>query len=388
MLDITSGRTPLPSPATSALMLYPPVHRLARSRAVSVAMLAATLLLSACAAFSRPAYRGPVSDHFDGQHFHNYVPISDNQLEDAFRLELHTLLRKRGRWARWDPTPTDTPPPRVAGGELRVTFVNHATVLLQLDDLNILTDPVWARRISPLQWFGPKRHRPPGIRFEDLPPIDVVLLSHDHYDHMDVPTLRRLVERFHPRIVTGLGNARDLARHGVPGAEEIDWWQSLPLGDGVRVTGVPAQHWSARSLSDRWRTLWLGFVIESPSGPVYYAGDTGFGPFFPMIRDRFPRFRLAVLPIAPERPRRALAPRHASAGEAVRIDSILGASTALGVHFGTFRQGDDAQNEPVDSVHAALAVRGPCAPRFWTFRNGEARLVPRADTLSLTPGCR
>jgi L-ascorbate metabolism protein UlaG (beta-lactamase superfamily) len=196
---------------------------------------------------------------------------------------------------------------------------------------------------------------------------------------MDLPTLRRLVARFHPRLVTGLGNAAYLARHGIAGATEVDWWQSAAVAPGVRVTGVPAQHWSARTLGDKWRRLWLGFVIESASGPVYVAGDTGFGPFFPAIRDRFPRFRLAVLPIAPQRPRAAMAARHASAGDAVRIDSVLGAATALAVHFGTFQQGDDGEREPVDSLGAALAARGACAPRFWALRNGEARLVPPAD---------
>jgi L-ascorbate metabolism protein UlaG (beta-lactamase superfamily) len=344
--------------------------------------LALGAVLTGCAALSRPSYHGPVSDHFDGERFHNYVRIEDHQIADALRLELHTLTGKRGRWTKWESAPTDTPPPRVWGGELRVTFVNHATVLIQVDGLNILTDPVWSKRISPVQWIGPKRHRPPGIRFGDLPPIDVVLISHDHYDHMDLPTLRRLVERFHPRIVTGLGNARYLAARGIPGAEEIDWWQSVALAGGVRLTGVPAQHWSARTLADKWRTLWLGFVIEGPSGPVYFAGDTGFGAFFSMIRDRFGPLRLAVLPIAPARPRRAMAARHLSAGDAVRADSVLGAATALAMHFGTFRQGDDAQEEPVDSLRAALrtlSARSTCAPRFWMLGNGEARTVPPVD---------
>jgi L-ascorbate metabolism protein UlaG (beta-lactamase superfamily) len=347
--------------------------------------LVTPLALGACTALSHSAYHGPVSDHFDGQRFHNYERVGDEQIEDGLRNALHAIEGKRGRWAKWEETPTDTPPARVDGGALRATFVNHATVLLQLDGVNVLVDPVWSRRISPSPMFGPARHRPPGIRFDDLPPIDVVLVSHDHYDHMDLPTLRSLTERFHPRILTGLGNARYLADHGVPGAQEIDWWQRVDVAPGMRVTGVPAQHWSARSLSDKWRRLWLGFVIESVSGPVYVAGDTGLGPFFPMIRDHFARFRLAVLPIAPQRPRHAMAPRHASARDALVIDSILGAGTALAVHFGTFRQGDDAQDEPVDSLRAALAERGPCAPRFWALRNGEARMVPGSEPATL--GC-
>lgn len=353
-----------------------------RGRAVAVALLAP--FLAGCASATGVRYRGPASDHFDGQRFHNYVRIDDDQLGDALRIALHTLTGHRGHWRTWEEVPRDTPPARVGAGVLRVTFVNHATVLVQMDGLNLLTDPVWSARASPVSWAGPARHRPPGIRFDDLPPIDVVLLSHDHYDHMDVPTLKRLVRRFHPRIVAGLGVARSLAVEGVHGAEVLDWWQSTTLAPGVRLTGVPAQHWSAREFGDKYRTLWLGFVIDAPAGPVYFAGDTGFGPFFPAIRDRFRPFRLAILPVAPARPRAAMAPRHLSAEDAVQVDSILGAPPAMAMHFGTFQQGDDAEDEPVAALRTALAARGACAPRFWAPRNGEAREVP---TAAAAPAC-
>ena len=284
--------------------------------------------------------------------------------------------------------PTDTPPRRVGPGELRVTFVNHATVLVQLDGLNVLTDPIWSRRASPVDWFGPERHRPPGIRFDDLPPIDVVLLSHDHYDHMDLPTLHRLVERFHPRIVAGLGNAAFLRKAGIVGAEDVDWWQSVELPGGVRLTGVPAQHWSARSLTDRNRTLWLGFVLESPSaGRVYFSGDTGYGEVLSMIHQRFPSFRLAILPIAPIHPKSLMRPRHLSAAAAVHAAELLDASTTLAVHFGTFQQGDDSEDEPLDSLRSALGAAGRCAPRFFGLVNGGARYVPVAGTERRTAAC-
>ena len=357
-----------------------PVARAARPLAAYASTLALTLALAACASLTPPKYRGPVSDHFDGRRFHNAVRFEDRQIDDAIRVEATTLLGRRGYWTQWQSLPTDTPPPRVTGDAMRVTFVNHSTVLVQTDGLNILTDPIWSKRASPLSWLGPKRHRAPGIRFEDLPPIDVVVVSHDHYDHMDLPTLARLVARFHPLVVTGLGNARYLAKHGVRGAREIDWWQSVDIAPGVRLTGVPAQHWSARTLGDKWKTLWLGFAIEGPSGTVYFAGDTGFGPFFPDIHARFPAIRLAILPIAPARPRRAMGPRHLSAGDAVRVARALDASTSLAVHFGTFQQGDDAEDEPLDSLRAALGrVPRDSAPRFWALLNGESRIVPPRD---------
>jgi L-ascorbate metabolism protein UlaG (beta-lactamase superfamily) len=348
------------------------MHVSLRSRA----MLALAVLVGGCASIPARGYHGPTSDHFDGRRFHNIQPFGDALLGDALRRAVSLLAGSSGGGTKWVFAPTDTPPPRVGGGRVRVTFVNHATLLLQMDSLNILTDPIWSERASPVRWAGPERHAPPGIRFEDLPPIDVVLISHNHYDHMDLPTLRRLVAAFHPRIVTGLGNAAYLARNGVPGAQDVDWWKSVALAKSVRVTGVPAQHWSARTVSDKWRTLWLGFVIESESGPVYFAGDTGFGAFLTMIRDRFGPLRLALLPIGPVRPRRSMAPRHMSGSDAVRAYELLDVSTAIAMHFGTFRQGEDVDGEAVDSLARAVEDARPCSLRFWVLYNGAAREVP------------
>ena len=341
------------------------------------------IAVSACGRSVAPAYHGAISDHFDGKHFFNYERTPVRQLEDALRIE--EPGRARGHWDDWQETPTDTPPPRVARSDLRVTFVNHSTVLVQTDSLNILIDPVWSARVSPLAWYGPKRHRPPGIRFEDLPPIDLVLISHNHYDHMDLPTLRRLVHAFHPRIVVGLGNTAFLSRNGISGAEDIDWWHSLAIAPGVRLTGVPARHWSARAMSDIDRTLWLGFVLETPTGRIYFAGDTGYGQFFTMIHERFPSFRLALLPIAPARPRDTMAPRHMSAGDALRVAELLDVETSIAMHFGTFQQGDDGQNEPVDSLSRALSVNP--ALTFLALRNGESRSIPSAACSSGVKSC-
>lgn len=328
-------------------------------------------MAAACGRAIAPSYHGATSDHFDGKHFFNYERTPERQFEDAIRNTRPG--QHRGHWETWQETPTDTPPPRVAGSALRVTFVNHATVLVQTEGLNILIDPVWSARVSPLAWYGPKRHRPPGIRFEDLPRIDLVLISHNHYDHMDLSTLRRLVQTFHPRIVTGLGNSVFLAKNGVADAEDIDWWQTLTLTPGVSIMGVPARHWSARSLNDVNRTLWLGFVLETPSGRIYFAGDTGYGQFFSLVHDRFSAFRLALLPIAPARPRAEMAPRHLSARDAVHVAKLLHVSTSIAIHFGTFQQGDDGQEEPVDSLRSAL-VREPDLI-FLALHNGEARWI-------------
>lgn len=354
-------------------------HRYRRS--ASATLLA--ILISACGRYVAPAYHGFLSDHFDGKHFFNYERTPERQLADAIRRE--EPGRHRGHWDKWQETPTDTPPPRVPGSDLRVTFVNHSTVLVQTYGLNILIDPVWSNRVSPLAWYGPKRHRPPGIRFEDLPPIDLVLITHNHYDHMDLPTLRHLVQAFHPRIIVGLGNTAFLSKNGIPGAEDIDWWQSLGIAQDVHLTGVPARHWSARAMNDVDRTLWLGFVLETPSGRIYFAGDTGYGQFFTLIHDRFPSFRLALLPIAPARPRGAMAPRHMSAGDAVRAAELLQVQTTVAIHFGTFQQGDDGQDEPVDSLRSAVATHPDLT--FLALRNGESRWIPAASCASVATSC-
>jgi L-ascorbate metabolism protein UlaG (beta-lactamase superfamily) len=254
-------------------------------------------------------------------------------------------------------------------------------VLIQMDSLNVLTDPVWSERIGPDEAVGTRRFREPGIRFDDLPPIDVVLLSHDHYDHMDLPTLRRLRERFHPRIVTGLGNPAYLARFGVPGAEQLDWWQSDSLAPGVRVTAVPAQHWSGRTLADHDERLWMGFVIEGRRDTVYFAGDTGWGHFLGELRARWGRFRLALLPIAPFIPRWYMKRKHLSPPDALEAALDIGAATSVAIHWGTFELGDDARDEAVDTLRAAIArLPARCRPPFATPLNGETVDVPLVDS--------
>lgn len=330
------------------------------------------LYLGGCV-FSAPTYDGPESDHFDGVRFFNHVS-TEGRFTDFVKWRMN---RDEGPWDEWTESETGEPPPeRVADGRLRVTFVNHSTVLLQMDGLNVLTDPVWSERVSPVSWAGPRRKRAPGLRMEDLPPIDVVLISHNHYDHMDVPTLRRLAESHGPRVLAGLGNARYLASEGVGRAEDMDWMDGVDVTDDVRITCVPAQHFSGRGLSDRNGTLWCGFVIEGPSGRVYFAGDTGYGPHFAEARRLFGPMRLALLPIGSYRPEWFMEPVHTTPAQAVQAHHDLEAATSIGIHFGTFALGDDGQEEPLADLEAALAADPTRSPRFWTLENGEAREVP------------
>jgi len=338
-----------------------------------------------------PRYRGPVTDHFDGERFHN--SHSGWQREGEFLKWM--LTRDRGHWNGWTDAPPGSPPPRRVGeGELRVTFINHATALVQLDGINILTDPIWSDRASPFASVGPHRHRPPGIRFDDLPSIDLVLVSHNHYDHLDVPTLKRLQRRAEgpPHVVTPLGNGALMRRHGIA-ATELDWWQSAAVGASpaaeapastqvaptatTTITLVPSMHFCARGLSDRNRNLWGGFVVASKAGNVYFAGDTGWGDHFAEIAARFQPIRLALLPIGAYLPRWFMRPAHIDPAEAVEAHFVLKAQTSLAIHFGCFALGDDGEFEPVRDLEQAIAANGD--PRFWVLDHGEGRDVPPCD---------
>ena len=320
---------------------------------------------------STPHYRGPVTDHFDGTRFRNQRATSHNDFRDAAKWAVN---RQRGPWTRHHNEPAGPPPPtRVDGDQLRVTFINHTTVLLQTHGLNILTDPIWSERCGPVSWFGPRRMRPPGIRFKDLPPIDVVLLSHNHYDHCDLPTLRRIARYRRPRLIAPLGLHRFLEPRKIPVFRELDWWESVNVAPYIKVTAVPARHFAGRGLFDRDRSLWSGFMIQTPSGSICFAADTGYGEHFTEIRDRLGEPRLALLPIGAFRPEWFMSRVHMSPEQAIQAHNDLGAKTTVATHFGTFRLADDGENEPAQRIADAGV------PEFWVLGFGEGRDVPITD---------
>lgn len=328
---------------------------------------------SGCCSFSAPHYRGPASDHFDGRRFHNQAPVREVGLSDLLYWLTH---RHRGPWRDLPEAPPGPPPPRSAPeGAMRITFINHSTTLLQQDGVNLLTDPIYSERATPVSFVGPGRARPPGIRFEDLPPIDVVLISHDHYDHLDLPTLKRLHREHRPRFIVPLGARALLEGAGIRGATELDWWQDVAISPKVQVVAVPAQHFSGRGLGDRAANLWAGYVVRGPAGASYFAGDTGFGPHFAQIAQRLGQVRLALLPIGAFQPRWFMAPVHLSPDEAVVAAEVLGAGTCVAIHFGTFRLADDGQDEPVARLTRALES-SDSPVRFWALGFGEGRDVP------------
>jgi L-ascorbate metabolism protein UlaG (beta-lactamase superfamily) len=306
--------------------------------------------------------------HFNGKRFYNPDAPQAPGFLDVIRWKLTS---------RPEPTPSfiadveqSIPPRQVDGNGLRVTLVNHSTVLLQQRGSNILTDPIWSERSSPFSWIGPRRRRKPGVSWDHLPPIDLVLISHNHYDHMDLPTLRELAARGGSTFIVPAHVARLLRSENIGPAHELDWGESLSLPN-VTIHSVPALHFSARGILDRNMSLWCGYVVESRERLVYFAGDTAFGPHFAQIREGFGPPRLALLPIGAYEPRWFMSPVHMGPEEAVRAHEILAAKTSIAMHHGTFRLADDG----LDTPKKQLIARAP-QDSFLILNNGQFADLP------------
>lgn len=315
-----------------------------------------------------PYYSGPPSDHFDGLRFFNPDhPATDRSLGQLLRWRLFD------RHARWDvppPSPSIRPPARRRA--LAVTLVGHASVLVQMDGMNLLVDPVWSQRASPLRWLGPRRWNAPAVALEALPPVHAVLVTHNHYDHLDLATLARLQQAHAPRVLAPLGNDAVIRRH-LPGlqVDTLDWWQATAVGP-LRVTLVPALHWSARGWGDRRMALWGGFHLQGDAS-CYVAGDTAYGNGWPFrqLRARLGAPDLAVLPIGAYAPRWFMRAQHMGADEAVQAMLDCGAGHAVGVHWGTFRLTDESRLEPPGLLVRTLRERGLDPACFAALQAGE-----------------
>ena len=323
-----------------------------------------------------PYYDGPPSNHFDGRLFFNPGGVPPASFRDLLRWQTGG---GRAKWPSNWPSPHLQARPEARVGRLRLTMVGHSTLLIQTAGLNVLTDPVWSERVSPLSFAGPKRVNPPGIAFDDLPPIDVVLVSHNHYDHLDLATLKRLQARHDPLFVTPLGNDT-LLRAAAPGARVSvhDWDEALHIDESTVVHIEPVHHWSARGTRDRRMALWCGFVIESPAGKIFFAGDTGFhgGTPYRRLAERHGALRLAILPIGAYEPRWFMEPQHQNPEEAVRGMQLCSASFAAGCHWGTFHLTNEPIDEPREKLFAALEAQGVARERFRPMLPGEVWDVP------------
>jgi L-ascorbate metabolism protein UlaG (beta-lactamase superfamily) len=280
------------------------------------------------------------------------------------------LTRRRSAWPAHIGNTAFDPPGTPPADEIALTFIGHSTFLIQLGGVALLTDPIWSSRASPFRCMGPRRVRAPGQPLDALPAIDIVLVSHCHYDHLDLPTLREIGRRWSAVAMTGTGNRRHLAKAGLSAVHELDWWQCVGVG-AAAITYVPAQHFSARTPLDRNRALWGGFVIQTGGFVVYFAGDTGYNEQFVEIRRRFPRLDVALLPIGAYEPRWFMSFHHMNPEEAVRAHLDLGAEVSIGMHWGTFHLSDEAIDDPLHALAAARARAGVPERAFRTLQFGE-----------------
>jgi N-acyl-phosphatidylethanolamine-hydrolysing phospholipase D len=336
------------------------------------------------------APRGP-----DGR-FRNTEPFEPRSLAEALRWQWQA--RRAGLPARAATrTPTCMPDHAFlkanAGGAIApaITWLGHATVLAQFGGINLLTDPHCSHRASPFAFAGPARAQPAPIAVEQLPRIDVVLISHNHYDHLDDTTVRALAAQRGgpPCFVVPLGLKAWLARRGIANAVELDWWQPHRIG-AAEITLTPVRHWSSRSLGDRMATLWGGFAVLAPDLHLYFGGDTAYSPTnFVDTRRRFAsrqtaaaggRFDIALLPIGAYAPRWFMASQHVNPEEAIRIHQDLGAKRSLGIHWGTFQLTDEALDEPPRELRKALESHGLDDDTFFVLAIGQTRRLKARTT--------
>ena len=307
------------------------------------------------------------SPHFKDGKFHN--PASTNKT--WFKVFKMLLTNKWADWPHWVDSPEGpTPEPRLGNGEYQVTLINHSTVLIQLEGLNILTDPIYSDRCSPVSFAGPKRVRAPAIAFDKLPPIDIVLISHDHYDHLDLPTLKKIRKRDNPKIYMGLGVASRF--NNTQNLIEMDWWQESPFNSNLKVHFVPVQHFSGRSLFDRNSTLWGGFVLQFKNKNIYFGGDSGYADHYQKTFEKLGPMDFSILPIGAYEPRNFMAYAHMNPKDALKAHQDLKSKQSMGIHYGTFQLTAEPIDEPVDKLQLESEKLGMAENEFLTLEFGKA----------------
>jgi L-ascorbate metabolism protein UlaG (beta-lactamase superfamily) len=330
--------------------------------------LISALFFMSCSEVKVMKKKNEIIAPFDGQKFDNLEPFADKSFFDVLKWRVFG-----GKKAKWESVKNQVfyKPELQRSEDLVMTMIGHSTVLIQMNGLNILTDPHYSKRASPVSWAGPKRVVDPAIKFEDLPPIDIVLISHNHYDHLDLKTLKRLSERGETSFYVGLGNKSLLNESGIKNVIEMDWWQK-EMFKGLGLHFVPVQHWSARSLFDKRETLWGGFILEGKKN-VFFGGDTGYGKVFQDIHKKHPKLDVGLIPIGAYKPREFMKNAHVNPSESVKIFQDLGLQHGFGIHFGTFAGlTDEAIDQPKKDLEAALDKQGIAREQFVVPLFGKA----------------
>ena len=312
----------------------------------------------------------PASDHFNGKTFFNPGERAERGLFEVLRWK---LTSRAASWPEWVDIAPQSPPPAPTDGSVSATWINHSSFLLQTAGQALLTDPVFSERVSPVAWAGPRRVHAPGVAFPNLPKIDTVLLSHDHYDHFDAPSLRRLVREHAPTFIAPLGHRRLLEQLGATRIIELDWWQTHELAGGVGVTLTPARHWSRRSVGGANRRLWAGFYLRTPTRGVWFAGDSGYDEaLFRSIPARCGAPDLAMIPIGAYEPRWFMRTAHMNPAEAVQTHRDCGARRSLAMHWGTFQLTDEPREAPVEALRVARGQAGMTENEFQVLAPGQS----------------
>jgi len=337
-----------------------------------VANLALAAIVTGCV--QQGATEFPLSEHYDGQHFRNRNG-TDKSLFDVFNMLLGSLSEAED-WPESVPNPEHGAIVDAVESGIRATYISHSTVLLQVDGLNILTDPVYSDRASPVSFAGPRRVRAPGITLGELPPIDLILISHNHYDHLDTDTLQAILRQqpSQPVVITGLGNGALIKALGFSDVRELDWDTGADIG-GVSIHFVECQHRSGRGLFDQMASLWGSFVLETSAGRIYFAGDSGYSPHFKEQGDKWGPFTLALLPIGAYEPRWFMADIHLNPEEAVKAHKELRSEQSLAIHYGIFQLTYEGIDAPLEDLRAALNQQGLDSAAFWTLEPGQYRTI-------------
>ena len=287
-----------------------------------------------------------MSGHFNGKTFFN---PGENQLLSFWDILKWKMDGGAAAWPLHVANKTFTLPELAPDQRSLVTFINHSSFLLQLKDLNVLTDPMYSQRASPFRFMGPLRVREPGLKLEELPRIDLVIISHNHYDHLDLESLIAIDAKFHPLFLVPLGDEKLLKEAGIQNVREMDWWEEQIIRDH-KIIFTPAQHWSGRGIFDTNKSLWGSYFILSPNFKTYFGGDTGYSSHFSEIRLKLGPPDLSLLPIGAYLPSSLMKINHMSPQEALKGHVDLGSSFSIGMHFGTFPLTDETITEPVEKL--------------------------------------
>ena len=308
--------------------------------------------------------------------FKNLFPTQKKSLLTFLKWQ---LARQSNTWPKWvNNNKAFMIKDRANESELIITFINHATVLIQTQGLNIITDPVFSKRVSPISWLGPKRVKNPGINLNNLPHIDIVLISHDHYDHLDLFSLNQLQQKFKPTIIAGL-NINKILSNSNPELKciELDWWQEFNYNNEVSFHFLPAQHWSGRkAFYGHNSSLWGSFAITTPAGNIYFAGDTAYQQHFKMISQKFGKFRLSLIPIGAYDPRWIMKDSHTNPEEAVLAHIDLKSDYSVPIHYGCFKLTDEAYDQPLIDLYKALLKHNIDSKNFKALSEGESWNIP------------